>query len=126
MELLLGTVSGEPPPKFSVLVVDGMNNHDWPRATRILKEVLEGSGRFKVDVSTGPSAGGSKEVWSEWRPDFAKYNVVLSNFNGGHTPSSPHWPRCREGTGRVRQAAAGWSSTILRTTRSPTGQPTTK
>jgi acetyl esterase/lipase len=90
---LLGTVSGEPPPKFSVLVVDGVNNHDWPRATRILKEVLEGSGRFKVDVSTSPSAGGSKEVWSEWRPDFAKYNVVLSNFNGGHTPSSPHWPR---------------------------------
>ena len=31
-----------PPPRISLLIVDGMNNHDWPRATRILKEILEG------------------------------------------------------------------------------------
>ena len=42
-------------PAPTVLIVDGMNNHDWPRATRILKEILDDSGRFaRVDVSTSP------------------------------------------------------------------------
>ena len=40
---LLGLIAApalpaEQPPKLSVLIVDGMNNHDWPRATKILKE----------------------------------------------------------------------------------------
>ena len=47
---------GPPQPKLSVLIVDGMNNHDWERATRILKAILLDSGRFKVDVSTSPPA----------------------------------------------------------------------
>ncbi len=37
------------PPKPSVLIIDGMNNHDWPRATGIPKEILTGSGQFMVD-----------------------------------------------------------------------------
>jgi hypothetical protein len=79
--------------KFSLLIVDGMNNHDWPRATRILKEILASSGLFRVEVSTSPAADVPKEVWDQWRPEFAKYDVVLSNFNGGHRPTSLHWPR---------------------------------
>jgi len=82
-----------PPRTLSVLLVDGMNNHDWPRATGILKEILQGSGRFTVAVSTSPAAGATEEAWGRWRPEFAKYDVVLSNFNGGHKPTSPHWPR---------------------------------
>ena len=82
-----------PPPKLSLLIVDGMNNHDWPRATRILKEILEDSGLFAVDVSTSPPANAPKEAWSKWRPQFAKYRVVLCNFNGGHTAKGVHWPR---------------------------------
>jgi polyhydroxybutyrate depolymerase len=73
-----------------------MNNHDWPRATKILKDILEGSGRLKVDVSTSPAGDAPKEAWDNWRPDFAKYDVVLSNFNGGHTPTGVHWPRKTE------------------------------
>jgi len=82
-----------PPPKLSLLIVDGMNNHDWPRATRILKEILEDSGLFAVDVSTSPPANARKEAWDQWRPQFAKYRVVLSNFNGGHTAKGVHWPK---------------------------------
>ncbi len=81
------------PPRLSLLIVDGMNNHDWPRATRILKGVLESSGRFTVDVSTSPTADASAEAWDRWRPNFASYDVVLNNFNGGHKPTSLHWPR---------------------------------
>ena len=55
--LLTGVANSETQPvnkKISVLIVDGMNNHDWARNTRILKEILEESGRFTVDVSTSP------------------------------------------------------------------------
>ena len=80
-------------PPISVLIVDGMNNHDWPRATRILKRILEDSGRFSVKVSTSPAADAQNNEWRRWQPEFAKYDVVLSNFNGGHKQNSLHWPR---------------------------------
>ena len=81
--------------KLSVLIVDGMNNHDWPRATRILRSILEGSGRFTVEVSTTPPTSQPAEAWDGWRPDFLKYDVVVSNFNGGYNPAkgAVHWPR---------------------------------
>jgi type 1 glutamine amidotransferase len=85
--------AAEPPSKLSVLIVDGMNNHDWPRATRILTRVLASSDRFTVDVSTSPPGDASQEAWQQWRPRFASYDVVVSNFNGGHTATSRHWPR---------------------------------
>ena len=57
------------PAKLSVLIVDGMNNHDWPRATRILKEIYQTSGRFKVEVSTTPPTSQPADAWDSWRPD---------------------------------------------------------
>ena len=80
------------PPTLSVLVVDGMNNHDWPRATKLLRGMLENSGLFSVEVSTSPTADASKDAWDKWRPKFDKYDLVLSNFNGGHKQDSLHWP----------------------------------
>ena len=50
--------------KLSVLIVDGVNNHDWAAGTRVIKTILEGTGRFTVDVSTYPA-----------KPDFTRYNV---------------------------------------------------
>ncbi len=82
-----------PPKRLAVLIVDGMNHHDWPRATAILKGILESSGRFTVDVATSPAANAPKQRWAQWRPRFADYDVVLSNFNGGHRPTSRHWPK---------------------------------
>jgi type 1 glutamine amidotransferase len=86
--------SAEPPQaaKHSVLIVDGMNNHDWARGTRILKEILTASALFDVDVSTTPPAGATPGDWAKWKPDFRKYNCVISNFNGGHTASGTRWP----------------------------------
>jgi len=90
-----GSASGGEPAekaKASVLIVDGINNHDWQRATGILKTILADSGLFTVDVSTSPPAGAPADQWERWRPDFSKYDAVLSNFNGGHKKSSTHWP----------------------------------
>ena len=69
-------------PKLSALVIDGLNNHDWAAGTRAIQSILEGSGRFTVTVSTWPA-----------KPDFRGYDVVISNFNGGHTADGTRWPR---------------------------------
>src|SRR5687768_1096052 len=80
--------------QIKLLIVDGMNNHDWPRGTQILREIYESSGRFTVDVSTSPPTTQPAEGWNSWRPAFEKYDVVVSNFNGGHTEAKGvHWPR---------------------------------
>jgi len=80
--------------KLRVLIVDGMNNHDWQRGTRILREIYEASGRFTVDVTTTPPTSQPADAWDHWRPAFDKYDAVVSNFNGGHNPKNGvHWPR---------------------------------
>src|SRR3546814_13001849 len=66
-----------------VLIVDGVNNHDWPATTPVLKSLLEDSGRFRVDVSPRPPRGAPEADWTGWRPRFARYDVVLSHLNGG-------------------------------------------
>src|SRR5882724_10926261 len=40
--------------KIRVLIIDGQNNHDWAATTPLLKQILEESGRFAVEVSTSP------------------------------------------------------------------------
>jgi type 1 glutamine amidotransferase len=65
--------------KIKALIVDGQNNHDWKRTTPVLKAALESSGLFDVDVATSPPQGQSLD---SFKPDFAKYGVVISNYNG--------------------------------------------
>jgi type 1 glutamine amidotransferase len=76
-----------------VLIVDGVNNHDWPATTPVLKRILEDSGRFRVDVSTSPPRDAPTADWAAWRPQFSRYAVVISNFNGGdHGAAVVQWP----------------------------------
>lgn len=77
-------------PKIRVLVIDGMNNHDWEAGTTAIVEILRSAGGFEVEISTTPKAGAAE--WASWRPQFANYGVVINNFNGGHTPAGVRWP----------------------------------
>src|SRR4051794_3504942 len=86
----------QPGKKIRVLIVDGMNNHDWARNTRILKAIMEKSDRFTIDVSTSPPTTQPSEAqaWENWRPKFGAYDCVFLNFNGGYQPKTGvHWPR---------------------------------
>jgi len=65
--------------KIKALIIDGQNNHKWQQTTPILKAALESSGLFTVDVATSPAA---KQDMSGFKPDFAKYGVIVSNYNG--------------------------------------------
>ncbi|WP_116126228.1 ThuA domain-containing protein [Lewinella sp. IMCC34183] len=92
-----------------VLIVDGQNNHVvWPKTTIMMKQYLEDTGLFTVDIARSaftwnaqeeadylPLAGvGATENLNEpksdpdFRPDFAAYDVVVSNFGWKAAP----WP----------------------------------
>jgi uncharacterized protein len=66
-------------PLKKALIIDGQNNHEWQKTTPVLKRILEESGLFEVSVATAPPKGGDM---AGFRPDFAAYAVVVSNYNG--------------------------------------------
>lgn len=68
------------PAKINVLIVDGFSNHNWQQTTLMIKNFLDKSQLFNVDVSTAPSEAGSPE-WENWNPQFKKYDVVIQNTN---------------------------------------------
>lgn len=77
--MLAAPVCSPAAEKLNVLIVDGQNNHDWRSTTPHLKQVLEASGRFLITVATSPGAGGDLKGF---KPTFAGYQAVLSNYNG--------------------------------------------
>ena len=62
------------------LIVDGQNNHDWKATTPVLKKALEETGLFTVEVATAP--GEDNASLAAFKPDFAKYKVIVMNYNG--------------------------------------------
>jgi type 1 glutamine amidotransferase len=75
--------------KVRVVLIDGQNNHDWRSTTPFMKQALEESGRFTVDVSSHLKPGDKpgRVATVPFPPDVTKYDVVLSNYNGAP------WPR---------------------------------
>jgi type 1 glutamine amidotransferase len=72
---------------MKVLIIDGQNNHDWKHTTPVLKQLLEETKLFEVDVLTTPPKGGD---FSTFAPEFGKYKVVVGNYN--EFPSGDKWP----------------------------------
>jgi type 1 glutamine amidotransferase len=69
-----------------VMLLDGQSGgpyHAWQLTTPVLKKELEETGLFQVDVVTAPAAGGD---FSTFKPAFANYAVVVSNYD------APDWP----------------------------------
>ncbi len=79
------TVAATAAPPLKALIVDGQNNHDWKKTTPLLKQYLEQTGLFAVDVATSPPKG---HDLSGFKPNFAAYDVVVSNYGFGGDP----WP----------------------------------
>ena len=94
---------------IKVLIVDGQNNHSvWPKSTVMMKQYMEESGLFVVDVyRTKPTWNGDKQpeyydvhsdtthfsvntpkVDVNFSPEFSYYDVVVSNL--GYKAAS--WP----------------------------------
>ena len=72
--------------KYKALIVDGQNNHGiWPKTSKTMQHRLEQTGLFTVDIARTPPAG---ENMSGFRLKFAKYDVVVSNYNGDPWPEA--------------------------------------
>ncbi|MBM82425.1 MAG: trehalose utilization [Planctomycetaceae bacterium] len=68
---------------MKALIVEGQNNHRvWPKTTKMMKQYLEQIKLFRVDVARTAAKGTDPD----FQPDFAKYNVVISNYNGAAWP----------------------------------------
>ncbi len=86
---------------LKVLIVDGQNNHTvWPKSTMMMKQYLEFTGRFEVDIArTQMTWKGQKwlaeypledgvdrvdlpepKTDPDYSPDFSHYDVIVSNF----------------------------------------------
>jgi uncharacterized protein len=74
--------------QIHVLIVDGINNHDWAAATADIRSILDEAGGFSVDVSTL-----TPEMLNQWKPNLFKYQVLVNNFNGGHLDNGIRWPQ---------------------------------
>ncbi len=81
--LLAAPVAQAAQPSLKCLIVDGQNNHNWRQTTPIMKQILEETGLFTVEVATSPD---KNEDMSGFKPAFARYDVVLLNYNGKAWP----------------------------------------
>lgn len=70
------------PPKIKVLILTGVNNHDWRATTPVLREILESTGRFDTRVNEEGRGCGSET--------FAPYDVLFLNYNDWKN-SGPWW-----------------------------------
>lgn len=99
--LSVGLTPSPAATKIKALIVDGQNNHAvWPKSTIMMKQYLEETGLFTVDVArtrytwegerekeylplagVGPTENlGEPKPDANFAPDFSQYDVVISNF----------------------------------------------
>lgn len=110
--ITFGTVfsqSGKTTAIIKALIVDGQNNHDqWPKLTYILKQEMEATGLFSVDVARSAYTWKGDEYLEDFAiegmpktealaepkadpdfgPDFHSYDVIINNFGWNAAP----WP----------------------------------
>lgn len=70
---------------LKALIVEGQNNHGvWPKTSLMMKSYLEQTKLFSVDIVRTAKDGTDPN----FTPDFSKYNVVVSNYNGAAWPEA--------------------------------------
>src|SRR5919205_919040 len=64
-----------------VMLLDGESGgpyHKWQLTSQALRKELEETGLFQVEVVTAPPSGSD---FSNFKPEFAKYQVIVSNYD---------------------------------------------
>lgn len=96
--------------KMKALIIDGQNNHAmWPKTTVMMKQYLEETGLYKVDVKRTAYTWKGDDLIAQFpikgvpatealekpkadpgfKPDFSKYDVVITNFGW----NAADWPQ---------------------------------
>ncbi len=75
-----------------VLILSGQNNHEWQETTPFLKQILEDTGRFSVDITEHPEQMSAEQL----KP----YAIIVSNWNAyGNrkgTALVTEWPKAAQ------------------------------
>ncbi len=72
------------PPGIRVLILSGLNNHDWQGTTPVLVKMFKGNDRFsEVTVNEQPGKLTAQ--------DFSKYDVIVSNWTP-YPDTARQWP----------------------------------
>lgn len=85
--LLACTVPVFAAPPIRVMLLDGESAgtyHAWRETTPVLKAELQQAGIFQVEVVTAPPSRGD---FSDFKPDFSKYDVIVSNLDSATWPA---------------------------------------
>jgi type 1 glutamine amidotransferase len=64
---------------YKALIITGQNNHNWKASSPVLKQILEETGLFSVEIIITPDKGGDMKTFN---PDFSKYKLVVIDYNG--------------------------------------------
>ncbi len=110
--VLLPAFTDPAPEPVRVLILSGKNNHNWKQTTPRLKEILEKSGKFTVDVTVPPEGLTADNL--------ARYGAILSNWNSwgkgakeaeawGEPARKAYLDFVRKGKGHVTVHAGGSS-----------------
>ncbi len=79
------TLAAKKSSGIRVLILSGLNNHEWRNTTPVLVEMFRSNDRFStVDVNEQPGKLTAK--------DFSKYDVIVSNWTP-YPDTSRQWPQ---------------------------------
>jgi type 1 glutamine amidotransferase len=114
LTLSLLAVTAHGGDKIKALIIDGQNNHMvWPKSTIMMKQYLEETGKFEVDIDrtrftwrgerregkwlplagVGPTEDLEKPKHDpDFKPSFEGYDVVVSNFGN----AAADWPEATQ------------------------------
>ena len=110
-------IADEPPARpapINALLITGHNNHNWQYTSRVHKETLEGSGRFKVDITDDPAATLADAA------GLKKYQLFVLDYNDYH--QAKRWGEQGAGGGAAEKNfanqfvhGAGWFALTAKT-----------
>ena len=89
--LLCAAIPSHAASPIHVMLLDGdsASAHPWPPITAVLKAELDEAGIFQTDIVTAPKADGD---FSNFKPDFSKYQVIVLNYDAQDWPESLKTP----------------------------------
>ncbi|HUU36974.1 MAG TPA: HEAT repeat domain-containing protein [Candidatus Desulfaltia sp.] len=70
---------------IKTLIVTGQNYHDWKTTSAVIKQILEDTDLFRVDITVSPPA---KAKMSGFRPNFPAYGLVVLDYSGDAWPAA--------------------------------------
>ncbi len=83
--LTAATLTAAPMHKLMLLTGQSSQYHDWTKSAPLVKQYLEETGLFSIDVVTTPARG---QDMSGFAPDFAGYAAVVVIYEGDEWPAA--------------------------------------